>query len=54
MQSSSRTFHDRVMCLILRGGTGTGGYVFQIQILSDNSSCQTHRDNALPAPDVRR
>jgi len=40
----------------LAGGTGTGGCVSQvdIQILSDDSSCQTHRDNALPATDVRR
>jgi len=38
------------------GGTGTGGYVSQvdIQILSDDFSCQTHRDNALPAPYVNR
>ena len=40
----------------LAGGTGTGGYVVQvdIHILSDDSTCQPHRDDALPATDVRR
>ena len=41
----------------LAGGTSTGGYVLQVdifQVLSDDPSCQTHRDNALPVTDVHR